>query len=89
MAFAHAKAAIDRTAVRDKQYCAVRIAVDQPRNRAENSFCKRVRNLSFILQFPGVRNALPPDGITRGTDQAGIITGYLAWIDRRYLLLVR
>jgi hypothetical protein len=81
MTFAHAETAIHRTAIRYEQHHAVRVAVNQPRYRAEEFFCKRVRNLHIVLKLPDIRNALPPDGIPRPTDQACIIAGHLAGID--------
>ncbi len=55
--------------------------MNESRYRAKGIFCKRICGLCLIFKFTGVRHALPPDGISRCSDQASIIAGHLAGID--------
>jgi hypothetical protein len=69
---AHAEAAIDSTLVRDEPDHPVGVAVDQTRHRGEALFVKWVGKL-VVLKLPQIRHALPPDGVTRFTDEGKVV----------------
>jgi hypothetical protein len=81
MTLAHTETAIYRATVRHEQYDPIRVTMDQTGYRAEKPFRKRVLILSIVIQLSYIWHTLTPDCISGGSDQTGIITGHLEWVN--------